>query len=395
MGARIKRVRTWLVKKSTPLSLLPPYKMALLSAAPRVLRLPRRLPLRASLPPLRTLATPAAQKVPVSLIAALRKQHPVPLAQAREALERSNLDLAAALDYLRTSTSASAEKKAAKVSGRDTNEGLIAISLLGGKRVGMIHLACETDFVARNQVFLDTARGVAETTAFLDVPGDHEKPQITSSPYVFDPILDFPTESLLSAPLISLPAADTADGSLSPLPTSEPTTIKQSLLSSLAQTGENLKLLRAVSFAAPFPSTPDVRFVPGGYAHGGLTDKEGKVGGIVVLSVTSADPEKPIASIIHGPGGDDLEKAAESLARTVARQIVGFPTKVIDRGDRAVEDEEVLMEQPFMMFNGDSRSVRDVLAEWGKERGVVLKVVGMRRWAVGDETEIKEKETEA
>ncbi|KIS01377.1 elongation factor Ts, mitochondrial [Cryptococcus deuterogattii 2001/935-1] len=371
--------------------------MVFLSAAPRALRLPHRLPLRASLPPLRSLATPAAapQKVPVSLIAALRKQHPVPLAQAREALERSNLDLAAALDYLRTSTSASAEKKAAKVSGRDTNEGLIAISLLGGKRVGMIHLACETDFVARNQVFLDTARGVAETTAFLDVPGDHETPQITSSSYLSDPILDFPTESLLSAPLISLPAAGTTDGSLSPLPTSEPTTVKQSLLSSLAQTGENLKLLRAVSFAAPFPSTPDVRFVPGGYAHGGLTDKEGKVGGIVVLSVTSADAEKPIASIIHGPGGDDLEKSTESLARTVARQVVGFPTKVIDRGDRAVEDEEVLMEQPFMMFNGDSRSVRDVLAEWGKERGVVLKVIGMRRWAVGDEIEITEKETEA
>lgn len=111
--------------------------------------------------------------------------------------------------------------------------------------------------------------------------------------------------------------------------------------------------------------------------------------------MTSVDAEKPIASIIHGPGGDDLEKSTESLARTVARQVVGFPTKVIDRGDRAVEDEEVLMEQPFMMFNGDSRSVRDVLAEWGKERGVVLKVIGMRRWAVGDEAEITEKETEA
>ncbi|ODN84482.1 elongation factor Ts, mitochondrial [Cryptococcus amylolentus CBS 6039] len=326
-------------------------------------------------------------KVPVSLIAALRKSHPVPLAAAREALERCNLDLEAALDYLRTTTSASAEKKAAKVSGRDTNEGVITISLLGGKRVGMVHLGCETDFVARNDVFLKTARGVAETTAFLDVPGEHEKPKLLSnSASIPDPILEFPTESLLSAPVISLPS-DTSSDNITPIPTSEPTTIKQSLLSSLSQTGENLRLLRAVSFAAPFPSTPTVRFVPGGYAHGGSSDKEGKVGGVVVLAVTGAEADKPIASIIHGPGGDELEKSLESLARTVARQVVGFPTKAIERGDRAVEDEEVLMEQAFMMFQGDSRSVKEVLAEWGKERGVVVKVVGMRRWSVGDELE--------
>ncbi|WVN85475.1 elongation factor Ts, mitochondrial [Cryptococcus depauperatus CBS 7841] len=324
-------------------------------------------------------------KIPVSLIAALRKSYPVPLAAAREALERSNLDVDAAVDYLRTSVSASAEKKAAKVYGRDTREGVIAISLLGGKRVGMVQLGCETDFVARNEVFLKTARGAAETTAFLDVPGEHEKPKIHVSS-TLDPILDFPTESLLSAPLISLPA-DAGPDNLSPIPTSEPTTIRQCLLSSLSQTGENLRLLRAVSFAAPFPSTPEVRLVPGGYAHGGATDKEGKVGGIVVLSVTSSDEDKPIASLIHGPEGENLEKSLEILARTVARQVVGFPTKSIEKGDRAVEDEEVLMEQPFMMFNGDSRTVREVLKEWGKDKKLSVKVIGLRRWAVGDEIE--------
>ncbi|WVQ85659.1 elongation factor Ts, mitochondrial [Cryptococcus sp. DSM 104549] len=329
-------------------------------------------------------------KVPVALIASLRKEHPVPMAAAREALERSNLDLSAALDYLRTSNSASAAKKAAKVSGRSTNEGVIAISLLGGKRVGMVHLGCETDFVARNEVFLKTARGVAETTAFLDVPGEGDAQPASKG----DPILEFPTESLLSAPLISLPTSSNPD-EIHPIPTSDPQTIKQNLLSSLSQTGENLRLLRAVSFAAPFPSTPSVRFVPGGYAHGGPSDKEGKVGGVIVLNVSSADADKPIASLIHGPGGDELEKELSSLARTVARQVVGFPTKVIEKGDKAVADEEVLLEQPFMMFNGDSRTVREVLGSWGQEKGVTVKVVGMRRWAVGDELEAAQGEAEA
>ncbi|KAK8865998.1 hypothetical protein IAR55_001149 [Kwoniella newhampshirensis] len=351
-----------------------------------------------------------ATKVPISLIASLRKIHPVPLAQAREALERSNLDLNSAIDYLQSAagSSANAENKAAKVSGRSTNEGVIAISLLGGKRVGMIHLGCETDFVARNEVFLKTARGVAETTAFLDVPGSEEDGQhdhqhrkdsatvvaannamavVTENAKPRDPILEFPTDSLLSAPLIFLPQSDPSSSSSSstPIPTTDPQTIRQTLLSSLSQTGENLKLLRAVSFAAPFPSAPTVRFVPGAYAHGGPSDKEGKVGGIIVLSVTSMDKEKPIASMIHGPGGDALEKDLGDFARTIARQVVGFPTKAVQKGDSAVEDEEVLYEQPFMMFNGDDRKVKEVLEAWGKEKGVVVKVVGMRRWAVGDE----------
>ncbi|WVF70529.1 hypothetical protein IAT40_005320 [Kwoniella sp. CBS 6097] len=344
---------------------------------------------------------PSKTKVPISLIASLRKEHPVPLAAAREALERSNLDLNAALDYLRTSTSANAEKKAAKVSGRSTNEGVIALSLLGGKRVSMIHLGCETDFVARNVVFLKTAKGVAETAAFLDVPieGDHEA-SITGNAKALeqskaDPILDFPTESLLSAPLISMPSestsssdASSSSSSSSIITSSEAQTIKQTLLSSLSQTGENLKLLRAVSFAAPFPSTPTVRFVPGAYAHGGPSDKEGKVGGIVVLAVSSADAGKPIATIIHGPGGDSLEAEIGAFARTVARQVVGFPTKVIEKGDKPVDGEEVLLEQPFMMFNGDSRPVKEVLQSWGEEKGLVVRVIGMRRWAVGDEVDL-------
>nr|XP_019049339.1 elongation factor Ts, mitochondrial [Kwoniella bestiolae CBS 10118]OCF28269.1 elongation factor Ts, mitochondrial [Kwoniella bestiolae CBS 10118] len=331
-------------------------------------------------------------KVPINLIASLRKEFPVPLAQAREALEKSGLDLKAALEYLKTSSSSSdsAEKKAAKVSGRSTDEGVISISLLGGKRVGMVHLGCETDFVARNQVFLKTAKDISETTAFLDVPSEIDHPVEIDINSKKDPILNFPTESLLSAPLIALPQENSSGESSShPNPissSSDPQTIKQSLLSSLTQTGENLKLLRATSFAAPFPSKPEVRFVPSGYAHGGSNDKQGKVGGIVVLGVESIDAEKPMATLIHGPNGEKLETDLNELARTVARQVVGFPTKIVEKQDRPFENDEILYEQPFMM-KGDERAVKDVLQEWGTERGVRVRVVGMRRWSVGDELE--------
>ena len=347
--------------------------------------LPRHLPLHPSLI-CRRFQTSAPfltqpPKPPVHLIAELRRIRPVPITLAREALSNSNNDLDRALSYIERSLSSS-EAKAAKVSGRSTDEGTIAVSLLSDKRVAMIHLGCETDFVARNDMFLNTARGVAGTAAFLDVPSDNgpHEPQ-----HGVDPIQEFPVEALLSAPVIALPSNDSSP----PIPVHAPTTIQQSLLSALGTTGENLKLLRAVSFSAPFPSSSTIRYIPGCFAHGGPGDTEGRVGGIVVLSATSSDLEKPISSLVHGPGGDDLERDLSKLARTIARQAVGFPTRFISRTSRGAEgvggvaDEEVLLEQSFMMM-GEERRVGEVLKEWGEQRGARVTVVGMRRWAVSD-----------
>ncbi|ORX36038.1 elongation factor TS-domain-containing protein [Kockovaella imperatae] len=323
-----------------------------------------------------------AVKPSVKLIATLRKSRPVPMSLAKEALTACNNDMKLAEEYLDKHLSSSAAKSA-KLSGRTTNEGVIAVSILSGKRVGMVQLGCETDFVARNEVFVKTASGIASTAAFLDIPMEFEPHQPTLGA---DPILTFPVSALSSAPVISLPSSSSREeGDPAPISSSEPQTVQQSLNAALGTTGENLRLLRAVTFAAPFPSSKDVRFVPGCYAHGGKSDADGRVGAVLVLGVTSLDSDKPIATLIHGPGGQDLEQSLLKLARTIARQIVGFPTKVISRksGKEAVEEGEALMDQPFMMM-GEERRVGEVLAEWGKERGIKVQVTGFRRWAVGD-----------
>jgi elongation factor Ts len=326
---------------------------------------------------------------------------------ARTALAENNNDLTRALQWLESHSPAD---KAAKLSSRTTSEGTIAVSVLGGKRVSMIHLACETDFVAKNQVFLNTAKGIAGTAAFLDVPeSDAAHPHLAQQSTAAmegksDPIQDFPIQALSSAPLIALPSSADASSSSSSGDQSSPTTegesssapplpehvtVQQSLLSSLSSTGENLRLLRAISYAAPFPSNPIIRFIPGAYAHGGSGNgSEGRIGGVVVLSVVSRDTEKPMASLIHGPGGDKLEQDLSRIARDVARQVVGFPTKVVskDQASEGVEPEEVLLDQQFMMI-GEQRTVKEVMDTWGEERGVRLNVVGMRRWSVTDALE--------
>lgn len=104
----------------------------------------------------------------------------------------------------------------------------------------------------------------------------------------------------------------------------------------------------------------------------------------MVLSVEAL--EGPIAGKIHGPGGEQLEAELATLARNVARQVVGFPTRAVRREGSDVEglvSEEILLEQQAMML-GKMETVAEVLKSWSAERGLKVDVVGMRRWSVTD-----------
>ncbi|MFT4970604.1 MAG: elongation factor Ts [Chitinophagales bacterium] len=81
------------------------------------------------------------------------------LMDCKKALAESDGDMQGAIDYLR--------KKGAKVaelrSGRDANEGaVIAKMSADGKKGVIVHLACETDFVAKNDEFVKFATDLTE-----------------------------------------------------------------------------------------------------------------------------------------------------------------------------------------------------------------------------------------
>lgn len=80
----------------------------------------------------------------------------------RKALVEANADIEAAVDILRAKGAASAAKKAS----RDANEGVIAQAILPGAKVGLLlEVNCETDFVAKNDVFLAQTAEWAKTLA--------------------------------------------------------------------------------------------------------------------------------------------------------------------------------------------------------------------------------------
>ena len=107
----------------------------------------------------------------------LRDKTGAGMMDCKNALTESNGDLDAAIDFLRKSGVAKAEKKGS----RETKEGLVYSYIHAGGRLGvMIELNCETDFVAKTDGFVELAHNLSMQIAATNpialdkdsVPGD-------------------------------------------------------------------------------------------------------------------------------------------------------------------------------------------------------------------------------
>lgn len=98
----------------------------------------------------------------------LRQATGAGMMDCRKALAESNGDFEGAIDYLRKK----GQKVAANRSDRDAKEGVaIAIATPDGKTGIAIQLSAETDFVSKNQEFVDFANDVAKI-ALEKLPAD-------------------------------------------------------------------------------------------------------------------------------------------------------------------------------------------------------------------------------
>jgi len=97
-------------------------------------------------------------KVTTQMVKELRAATGAGVLEAKKALEATGGDFDKAVDTLREKGAARAAKRA----DRTANEGVIEVYLHPGSRVGvMLELNSETDFVARNEVFLGLAHDLA------------------------------------------------------------------------------------------------------------------------------------------------------------------------------------------------------------------------------------------
>ena len=323
-------------------------------------------------------------KPSIALIAELRKQTQVSLSKAREALAQSNNSIPDALSWLEKDMVSSGQSKLDKVGSRSTTQGVISMSVLsegaglktaGGVRAAMIELNCETDFVGRNDLFARLALDIAHTAAFIS-EAKHGDQQVEFNPLSVDELKD--------APLIS--HSD---------PGAKPNgTVHTAIRDTIVKVGENISLRRATCIVedAPLqpPTTAALRL--GSYVHGSLHSTScGRIGALTLLSLRSPQLSRLMTS-------NQFRDNLSTLERSLARQIIAFPTlKSICPGPENL-DEEALYKQPFITFPGDLSSdlVEAALTKWSISEGLInlgqdgssdggIDVLRFVRWNVGDE----------
>lgn len=144
------------------------------------------------------------------LLKKLRNETQAPINDCKVAIESAGGDYAKALEIIR----ARGLDKAAKKSERETGVGHIETYIHGGGRVGvMLDVRCESDFVARNEMFRGLAHDIAMQIAAMN-------PETV--------------EALLEQPYIK-------DASL---------TVKQLIQSIVGKIGENIQIARFTRYEA-------------------------------------------------------------------------------------------------------------------------------------------------
>ena len=100
--------------------------------------------------------------VSAKLVKDLRDKTGAGMMDCKKALKETDGDADKAVEWLRQKGIASAEKK----SGRTAAEGSVGSYIHTGARVGvLLEVNCETDFVARGEIFQELVRDVAMQVA--------------------------------------------------------------------------------------------------------------------------------------------------------------------------------------------------------------------------------------
>lgn len=101
----------------------------------------------------------------------LRQATGAGMMDCKKALQETGGDFDAAIDYLRKK----GQKVAAKRADREANEGVVVALTSDDNKIGyVLHVTSETDFVAKNQDFIDFATAITEAAKAADAKTKEE-----------------------------------------------------------------------------------------------------------------------------------------------------------------------------------------------------------------------------
>lgn len=102
--------------------------------------------------------------ITAAMVKELREMTGAGMMDCKKALNETNGDMDAAVEFLRKNGQAKAEKKA----GRIAAEGLCTVALKDDKAAAVVEVNSETDFVAKNETFQAFVKSVAEQAVASD-----------------------------------------------------------------------------------------------------------------------------------------------------------------------------------------------------------------------------------
>ena len=120
-------------------------------------------------------------KIDVSLIRKLKEETGAPVIRVKKVLEELGGDEKKAFEILRKE----GFEKASKREGRETSQGLVESYIHHSEKVAsIVELFCETDFVARNELFRELAHNLALQVASM---GAKDSQDLLEQEYIKDP----------------------------------------------------------------------------------------------------------------------------------------------------------------------------------------------------------------
>jgi len=284
--------------------------------------------------------------ISAELVKQLREMTGAGMLECKKALEEAQGDIEKAKEILRIRGLAKAEKKA----GRETKEGIIQTFVSEDRKTGVIiELNCETDFVAKNEKFVELALNLAKHIASL--------PENANKSGTFE---DISQQTFFADPSQKL---------------------EDMVKSAIAKIGENIKLSRWARF--------DAEGYVHAYVHGvgrvgvlmeykadNLSDDVLRLAQDVVLQIAAMKPE--FVSVESIPV-EVLEREKRILAEQTRQE--GKPENIIEKiveGKlKKFYQEKVLLEQAFI------KDEKKTLKQYISETGLNFQVVRFARFEVG------------
>ena len=280
--------------------------------------------------------------ITAQMVKELREKTGAGMMDCKKALQAADGDMDAALTALREKGLAKAQKKA----GRSTSEGLITFATQdGGTSGALFELKCETDFVARNDQFISMAKDLAQEVATNgDLPANADEEIKKFVGVIGENIQPGRSEVLkVQAPAGLIGSYIHANGKIGVMVELRCTKPEAAQNQAMADLGKNIAM--QVAAVTPLSISPDD------------------------LPQENIEEEKAIF----------LKQAQdEGKPEHIAEKIVEGRIKKFYK-------EVCLLEQPYI--KDDSKTIRDLLQEVGKELGDEITIGSFVRLGLGEDHE--------